>query len=201
MNMLSRKRFPNLIYRRAVDRLWPLLFIIGVLLTFIWAWNFLHPASLFSVQYNLWFLGTTCLTIVLSLFIFISRYLAYVQVQRNYLKLVTPFLRLHISFHRIHRFHPTDFVALFPPTKLSWTKRNFLAPFYGRTAVVVELYNYPIAKPLLRIFFAPQMFLPDSTGLILLVPDWMAFSTELDTYWARWQQTQRQRPPLPGSLR
>jgi hypothetical protein len=69
-----------------------------------------------------------------------------------------------------------------------------LDPFYGRTAVVVELSDYPMNPRIMRFFLAPQMFSPRSKGLVFLVPDWMAFSTELDSFWGAWLQSQKGAP-------
>jgi hypothetical protein len=198
--MSSPKRHPLLIYRRAMDRLWPSLLVLGVLLGGIWAWNDYNQTPMLDVQNSFWLLGAAGLTLVFASFIFLARFMAYVQVGRNYLKLVTPFLQLRISFRRILRFHPTDFVALYPPSKSSWAERNFLNPFYGKTALVAEMRQYPLSKVLLRLFLAKQMFSKDFTGFIFLVPDWMDISTELDASWGKWQQSQTRRPPLPGSL-
>jgi hypothetical protein len=53
----------------------------------------------------------------------------------------------------------------------------------------------------LRFFLAPQMFYKRGKGLVLLVPDWMALSTEIDTFVGAWLQVQKQRTmPPPGAL-
>jgi hypothetical protein len=40
-----------------------------------------------------------------------------------------------------------------------------------------------------------------ATGLVLIVPDWIQFSTEMDSLLGAWQQTQGRQRPAPGQLR
>jgi len=110
-------------------------------------------------------------------------------------------LRMNISYRRMRNSHPAVFTQLFPPDKASWAQRNLLAPFYGRTAVLVELTEYPMSPRVMRFFLAPQMFSPRSKGLVFLVPDWMAFSTELDSFRGAWLQSQKSAPRPASSPR
>jgi hypothetical protein len=125
---------------------------------------------------------------------------AYLQIYSNYLSVVTPFLRLKISFRRVRSIHPTLVQQLFPPNESSWSQRSFLEPFYGKTAVVVELTDYPMNPALLRLFLPAQMFSPHFIGLVFLVPDWMKLSTELDSVYGAWLQGQGGRAK-PGAGR
>jgi hypothetical protein len=56
--------------------------------------------------------------------------------------------------------------------------------------VVLELSSYPLSPGLLRLFLAPQMFSRQLTGLVLIIPDWMTFSAELDSLVDEWRRTQ-----------
>ena len=76
---------------------------------------------------------------------------------------------------------------MFPPSEATWTERALLEPFYSKTAVVVELFNYPISPAILRLFLPPQMFHPQKIGLVFVVADWMALSTEIDSLFGDWQ--------------
>ncbi|HEX7974440.1 MAG TPA: hypothetical protein VF498_08540, partial [Anaerolineales bacterium] len=80
-----------------------------------------------------------------------------------------------------------------PARMRGWAQHRFLEPFFGETAVVIELTGFPMARSLLRLFLPSMMFLRQNTGLILLVPDWMAFSTELDSLQGNWLQVQGRR--------
>jgi len=48
-------------------------------------------------------------------------------------------------------------------------------------------------KPILRLYLTPAMFYPQAEGLVLLVPDWIAFSSELDTLRSEWMTTLNRR--------
>jgi hypothetical protein len=65
------------------------------------------------------------LTIMLGVFFLIIRQIAYVQAFPGYLKLVTPFLRLNISYKRIHKITTTEMKLLFPPKSMSSWMRIF----------------------------------------------------------------------------
>jgi hypothetical protein len=178
----SGKRYPLLFYRRAMDRLWVATLFLGIILGGVWLWFWMSDTPLITPGNETWLLAGSVAALGFTAFAFIARRAAYVQPQRDHLRLVTPFLRMNISYRRIRSVHPASFQQLFPPGKASWAQRSFLEPFYGRTAVVVDLTSYPMSPGLLRFFLAPQMFSPQSTGFVFLVPDWMEFSTELDTF-------------------
>jgi hypothetical protein len=197
----SGKRHALLLYHRAMGRLGLPTLLLGLLLATLWGWNAFIGTPLVMLKNSSLLLIAACVTLLFSLFAFISRYRSYVQVHRDHLRLVTPFLPLRVSFRRIRRAHPVDFHTLFPPSEASWAQRSFLEPFYGQTALVIELNGYPMPRAILRLFLAPQMFSRNTTGLVFLVPNWMALSTELDSYWSVWQQAQTNRRPPPGSYR
>lgn len=200
MNMAkSGKRHPLLFYRRAMDRLWVATFFLGLILGVVWLWFWWSDVPLISPGNETWLLAGSVAALAFAIFAFFSRRVAYVQPHRDHLRLVTPFLRINISYRRVRSVHPAGFQQLFPPAKASWAQRSFLEPFYGRTAVVVELTSYPMSPLLLRFFLAPQMFSPQSAGFVFLVPDWMEFSTELDTFRSTKAQSQPSKRPRKKS--
>ena len=191
----SGKRHPLLFYRRAMDRLWVATLFLGIILGGIWLWFWMSETPLIDPGNETWILAGSVAALGFTAFAYVARHAAYVQPQRDHLRLVTPFLRLNISYRRIRSVHPAGFQQLFPPGKASWAQRSFLEPFYVRTAVVVELTSYPMSPFLLRFFLGPQMFSPQSTGFVLLVPDWMEFSTEVDSFRSTWMQAQTRKRP------
>lgn len=194
--MKARKagsRHSLLLYRRVMERLWPPTLLLGGLLLGLWAWSWYWGTPLLPSQNDLWLLTGAGVSLGFALFAFFGRRVAYVQPRRDHLRLVTPFLRLNISYRRVLSAHPSAFSQLFPPQEASWAQRRLLAPFYGQTAVVLELSRYPLPPFLLRFFLMPQMFSPHTTALVLLLPDWLAFSTELDSFMGAWQQLQKRR--------
>jgi hypothetical protein len=116
-----------------------------------------------------------------ALFMFALRKSAYVQLFNDYLRLVTPFLRINISYKRIRRTSSTAMGVLFPPKSISSWRREILEPLAPMTALVVELNGYPISQTVLRFFLSPFFFKDKSPHFVLLVSDWMRFSTELET--------------------
>ena len=195
----SGKRYPLLLYQRVMNRLWGATLTLGVLMSSAWGWSWFSPIPLFENQDNVWLGVAAAVLLSFTIFAILGRKVAYVQPHKDHVRLVTPFLRTNISYRRIRRVHPADFQQLYPPHEASWAQRQLLTPFYGNTAIVLELNGYPLPTILLRFFLAPQMFSPHTTGLVLLVPSWMKFSTELDSYRGAWLQSQNRRRAAPSS--
>jgi hypothetical protein len=181
------KRHTLLIYRRAMNRLWTVTLGLGIFLGIVWAWMWFSESPLLSPAGEIGVLTGSIIALLVAGFALFGSYTAYVQPRRDHLRVVTPFLRLSISYRRIRGVHPASFQQLFPPRKASWAQESFLEPLYGKTAVVVDLMAYPMSPRVLKVFLAPQMFSPQSKGFVFLVPDWMDFSTELDTFRSTWK--------------
>lgn len=188
----SGKRYPLLMYRRTLDRFWPSLFLSGAILLVAGLYVRFAPTPLEQDQ-AAWLLISGALLVILSFFFILLRYAAYVQAHSDHLRFVTPFLQMRISYRRIRSAHPAEITALFPPQRIAGSLRAFLEPFYGRTAVVLELNGYPMPKPILRLFLSRAMFHPQTEGFVLLVPDWIAFSSELDSLRAEWMSALKKR--------
>jgi hypothetical protein len=52
---------------------------------------------------------------------------------------------------------------------------------FGHTALVIHFTALPIPTSTLRLFLSPFFFHDRSPHLVILVRDWMGFSTELDS--------------------
>lgn len=198
---LKSKRHPLLLYRRVVDQRWPGTLFLAILLAAFWGWNLFATHPLAEFEKSIWILLAAIMSFFYSLFTYLSRYLAYVRAHKDHIRLVSPFYQVRISYRRFMRVYPKDLHSLYPPQQIKAAQESFLAPFYGHTLVVIELSKYPVSKLILTLFFTKETFLPDTTGLVILVSDWMAFSTELDTLWGNWQQAQKEQRKLPGSYR
>jgi hypothetical protein len=193
-------RHPLLMYRRTADRSWQVALVIGFFLLAIWMMPLLGGVEVIDDSVKAFLFVSAVVSLAISAFFFWARFVAYTQVYKDHLSLVTPFLRLNISYKRVRSAHPVLLQQLFPKNESSWSQRAFLEPFYGKTAVVIELKGYPMNPTLLRLFLPAQMFSPRTTGFVLLVPEWMKFSTELDTLQGKWLGLQNMKPNLPGSL-
>ena len=172
---------------------------MGTILLVVWVAIRIQKITVLETEYPLWLLAGAAVTLAFGLFAFFARHMAYVQPRSDHLRMVTPFLRLNIAYSRIRSSHPSNFYQLFPPTNAGWATRQFLQPFYGKTVVVVELTSYPISPAFLRLFLPIQMFYRQSKGFVLVIPDWMEFSAELDSFQGNWMQTKKRGPKKPIS--
>lgn len=175
------RRYPLVIYREMVNRWWPVILVLSLfLLVLTWV---AYRDPLAQVQSWRW-LGMLSLSggvFLASLFLLGMRGMAYVQAFPTHVKLVTPFLRFNISYKRLRRNTTAEMRALFPPDKMRGWKRSLIAPLGGRTAVVLELTGWPVKPGLLRIFLSPFFFKDKTPSFVILVNDWMRFSTELES--------------------
>jgi len=124
-----------------------------------------------------------------------------VQANADHLVIRTPFINLKTSYKRIIEVRSTEFHKLFNPEQFSWAERTYLDPFIGDTAVVVNLREYPMSPNFLKFFFSKFMFSPRDKGFVIMVPDWMAFSLELDSRYSTYQQKHSPRPVGMGFQR
>jgi hypothetical protein len=171
------RRHPLLLQRRLSEEVfWPCLLIVATTAALtIWT-----PANLGAYRILLpVILVGTGLVLVLTL---AYRLTAYVQCRANGLRMQLPFYRLTIPYEQIRATRPTDLFRLFPPRRLPWFQRRFAETLLGETVVVLELARFPQPRFWLRLWMSGFMICPDTVGLVLAVPDWIAFRTELDEF-------------------
>ncbi|MFA9401623.1 MAG: hypothetical protein ACNYZI_01525 [Anaerolineales bacterium] len=123
---------------------------------------------------------------------------AYAQAHRDHLRLQTPIFRLNISYRRIINTRPIIFGKLYPPESMPRRDRRPLKPFLGATALGIDLRGWPLPTWLLRLFLSRYMLANDQVGFVLLVDDWMRFSTQLTSLLGNWRASRQQRPPDSG---
>jgi hypothetical protein len=183
------KRHPLLLYRRTMDRFILATLPLGAVMAAIqWPGLGLVPAG--GQPLDLLLLITTIILLGMGLLGILFRNYAHVQARQDHLKVVTPLLSLKVSYRRLKSVHPATVGKLFPIHEAKWSERRFLEPFYGETAVIVELSAYPLSKRFLRFFLGEHTFLPHLTGFVFLVPDWMGLSTEIDGLNGKWRHMQ-----------
>jgi len=181
------KRYPLVVYRLMLSRWWPPTLAIGLVMLIIAyseyiglgqfiPWRWLVPAAV------------GILGIFVGMLFFVFRYLAYVQPHPDHLKLITPFLRLNISYKRIVRTTTTEMRLLFnfkPKGLGAWLDILGLnerdAPLATKTALVVDLKSYPIPRQVLEFFLSRYFFKDKTPHLVLLVDDWMRLSNEMES--------------------
>jgi hypothetical protein len=171
-------RYPLVVYTHMMNRWWPAIFAIGVsLLGVAWLvkwwgfedWRWLATASVGG------------LNVFLGLLLLILRKSAYVRPFSDHLRLVTPFLRLNISYKRFRRTSSANMGALFPPQSVSNWRAEIIEPLAKMTVIVIELTSYPMSQSSLRLFLSPLFFKDKTPHFVILVDDWMRFSNEMDS--------------------
>lgn len=184
----SRKKYRLLVYSHMLNRWWPATLALGIVLigyaALLWsAENFWPkwPLPRLSLTHTILLLTAGAFCLGMSVFLATVSRFAYVQLFETHLRLVTPFLRLNLGYKRIHRTTPAEMAALFPPKSISSWRREILAPLASLTAVVVHLKSYPLPRFWLSLFLSPFFFYDKTPHLVLLVDDWMSFSTALES--------------------
>jgi len=188
------KRYPLVIYTRMIDRWWPAIFLLGLAMTAL-AWPFYSDLYKRLTEPWRWMTmaGVGSGLILISLLMLALRKSAYVQPFNDRLLLATPFLRMNISYRRVLRTTTASMAGLFPPKSLRGMRREIIEPLAGMTAVVIDLNGFPISRSTLRFFLSPFFFKDNTPHLVLLVQNWMGFSTEVESMRTGGNQSMYQR--------
>ena len=174
-------KFPLIVYRHMVSRWWTPMIAIGLGMFALAYSEYIDPVGrLLPWRWQL-FAAIGGLSIFIGVFFWVIRYFAYVQPYPTYLKLVTPFIRINISYKRIKKTTATEMRHLFSYKSMSGWVRDIFSPLANHTAVVIELNGYPISPVLLRLFLSRFFFKDKTPHLVILVKDWMRFSSELES--------------------
>ncbi|MBT3189135.1 MAG: hypothetical protein HN736_04820 [Anaerolineae bacterium] len=176
------KRYPLLIYEHTLNRWYPATFALSIILFIFWWFQpvFLKaPPKNGSQEFAV--LMVSGLSLLMTIFFFLMRKAAYVRAYGDHLRLVTPFLRMNISYKRIIKTRATEMSTLFQPSKLSTMRREAMGSLLSKTAIVVDLTTFPIPLPILRFFLSPFFFKDKTPHLVLLIDKWMSFSTEIES--------------------
>lgn len=176
------RRYPLLLYTRMLDLWWPLVMILGLgLFALAWAVRSYYP-DLVTAWRWMTLAAVGGIVLLAGLFLLTIRKAAYVQLFPDHFRLVTPFLRLKVSYKRIVRTSSATIGGLFESAGLKGWKREILLPLARRTAVVVEMNGFPASQSTLRAFLSPFFFRDKTPHFVLLVDDWMRFSAELESF-------------------
>jgi hypothetical protein len=172
------RRYPLVVYTHMLNRWWTAVFTLGLaLLGLAWAlrsWGF---------EDWRWLVFTSIggLSVFLGILLFLLRKSAYIQLFGDHFRLVTPFLRLNISYKRVRRTVSANMGALFPPQSVSSWRREIIQPLAKMTALVIELTGSPMSQSSLRLFLSPLFFKDKTPHFVILVDDWMRLSNELES--------------------
>lgn len=175
------RRYHLVLYSHMLNRWWPAMLFLSLAL-FAVAWGVSRtPEGQAQPYLTTAIAGLGGVVLVFTLFLFVIRKAAYVQPFSTYLRLVTPFLRINISYKRFRGTTTTEMRILFPPTSISGWRREIITPLSSMTAIVINLKNYPIPVFMLRWFLSPFFFKDKTPHIVILVKDWLRFSSELDS--------------------
>jgi hypothetical protein len=185
------------LYTQTLNRWWKFTLMIGIILLVLaicmGALPIQLPAylSISVSDLTVWIIsGAGVYAIMLSLFLITIRKLAYVQPLKTHLRLVTPFLQFNISYRRIRHASSVEMQHLFPIKKYKGWQQQLLWPLAGQTAIVLEMQGWPLPRRVLSQFLSPFFFPDKSSRLALLVPKWMDFSTEMESFRSTWFDSQ-----------
>lgn len=191
-------RYHLLLYRRILNRYRPPALMLAALLLGLW----------FAVSRSMlpwprppadgWLLSGGLVSLAFWLFARFAPRWAYVQPRSDHLRVQTPIYRLKISYRRIENTRPIDFAKMFPPSQLRRREQELLKPYFGATAVDVDLRSWPIQPRILRVFLNPYFLSADQPGLVLLVEDWMALSNQLSSRIGVYRGSKREVRRGPG---
>jgi len=174
-------KFPLIVYQHILSRWWTPMIAIGLGLFALAYLEYIKPISQFiSWRWQL-FAIVGGIAVLVGFFFLVIRQFAYVQAFPGYLKLVTPFMRINISYKRINKTTASEMRQLFEFKKMSGWAQEIFSPLAGKTALVIELKSYPMSPVILRLFLSRFFFKDKTTHLVILVKDWMSLSGELDS--------------------
>lgn len=192
----SGRRHTLVLYTYMLNRWWKSLLLLGIVMLGLVAGLAWLPISMPQYKFPwiedwiLWIAGGAGgFTVLAAIFIISIRKSAYVQPFPSHIRLVTPFLRMNIAYRRIRQASSAEMGRLFPPKKkrILGLHNSIMHPLAKKTAIVLEMNGWPLPRAALKLFLSPYFF-PDKTSrLALLVPDWMAFSTDMESFRNNWQ--------------
>ena len=175
------RRYPLIVYRHMLNRWWPAMIAMGLGMFALGYTEYIQPLGPF-LSWR-WQLAAVVggLAIMTGIFFWVIRYFAYVQPFPTYLKFATPFMRINISYKRIKKTTVSEMRYLFEYKRMSGWVKEIFSPLATQTAVVIELSGYPISPRILRLFLYRFFFKDKTPHLVILVKDWMQFSSELES--------------------
>ncbi|MEW5941683.1 MAG: hypothetical protein AB1750_18630 [Chloroflexota bacterium] len=175
------RRFPLLIYRAMMNRWWPVTLTLGLALLLL-AWPvYGNPLTRGEPWRWMGLVGMAGFAFVFTLILLVMRGFAYVQAFPTYIKLVTPFARINISYKRLRKTTSAEVGAVFPPNSVRGWKREVIGPLASKTALILELTGWPADPKMLRIALSSFFFKDKTPHFVILVEDWMRLSMEIDS--------------------
>jgi hypothetical protein len=174
-------KYPLIVYRHMLNRWWPALITLGLGMFALAYSEYIDPMTQFLPWRWQVLAGIGVLAILVGVFFLVIKQIAYVQPLPGHLKIVTPFMRINISYKRFKKTTTAEMRYLFPRKSLSGWMQDIVSPLATKTATVIDLNGYPISPFVLRLFLSRFFFKDKTPHLVILVNDWMRFSSELES--------------------
>jgi hypothetical protein len=186
---LPATRFSLLVYRRLFEMwFWPSLLLFAAAAALL----ILDPLALGQWR---WVFAPVVLIAAVLMGVALLARMAYVQAHPRALRLRTPLLPMVISYGRLNTIRTTPFKVQYPPEQLSWSRRQLAQKLYGHTCLLVELSGYPMPRRILSLLLGRFLLPLNSTGLVLLVEEWLQLSNEIESARAEWVTKRMPRRP------
>jgi hypothetical protein len=179
-------RFRLLIYERMWQR-WACPCILTVPAS-VALWWYAPQIPIIYTRLSFLALVPALVSLIILVYAYLAQRMAWVQCRPNHLRIQTPVYPLVISYGRIKGVRPNTFHQVFNPSEEKAARQRWLYPYWGKTALVMELSKYPFSKTWLRLWFSPYMLSPDATGFVFLVEDWMALSRQVSEFRNDWER-------------
>jgi hypothetical protein len=181
----NKARFRLLIYERMWQR-WATPCILITLASVV-LWLLAPRMPYLYAPFRVLTLVPALMALLILTYAYLARRMAWVRCRPDHLHIQTPLYPLAVSYSRIKGVRPNAFAQVFDPTRQKRTYRDWLSPYWNRTAVVVEVSRYPLDRKWLRLWFNPYLLSPDVAGFVLLVDDWMTLSRQLEDSRTSWE--------------
>jgi hypothetical protein len=197
--MKPGKKHQNLFVTHSMNRIWHRTGAVSILIWGAWwmapyAGSFLRPPFDLYLQYA----GYLCLGVTLLAILLRKR--GFVQARARFVRIGGVFFRVRVPYERIDNVRMAVFREVYRGVKLSWPQRRFFKKYYKETVATLIVNNFPLPAFMMRLLLPGYLFLPRGTGFLVLVKDYVAFNTEVDSRLdsARDQQRFHDKNMVPG---
>jgi hypothetical protein len=174
----------------SINRIWRNLLLLDIVIWVSW-WFAPYGAPLFKPPNDSYLMILGVFGIVMILFLVMIRNWGYVQALPTHVKIAVPFFHLKIPYRYVDNVRMTEFRQLFNYRELNWADKRFLQPYFRETVATLHLKRFPKPFYILRIFIPNYLFLPNETGFLFLVEDYLRFNTEVDSRLGAYQDRRR----------
>ncbi len=116
---------------------------------------------------------------------------AQVHCYDNRFVIRNPIYPVAFSYQRITLVRSVEFRSVFPPEDAKPARWRIYKNLWGKTAIVVDLTDYPMSRNWLRLWFHPFLLHPKETALVLPIEDWMGLSRQLESQRIAWKERKR----------